>query len=163
MTRILIYLRNGHDLRVKDLAHLIEVSPVRVSTTLCQAGEFLLRFKLHEEGAHIAADTATHGSNSCRWFREHRCLYRDGDLAALDLLSCREHLRNCQECLEHQTRLSCFEQELHSCLRQQSIHAATLRDHIEAALTREPAPGVWRWARTKLVPRLLFSRPEERT
>ena len=167
-TRALTYLRIHAGYTVETLAVILESIPVSVSVSLFQATEMVRRFRTLSDQAtsarvciqeHPSDDSAPSsltepvpgfgvGGSHCMRAREHRALVQDGDLELEALSRYREHLRNCQMCLEYAVHLADLEQNLRGLYREEAATHGTLRSLTETALA-EPERRGWFKHRTR--------------
>jgi len=155
-TRLVVYLRYFPGLHVCELAAVFETNPLRISRILFQALEGLLRSgamrarhsrtprKRGSEASEISPPSGPL-SRMCMAARENRALFVDGDLSEEDLVQYRDHLRNCQTCLEYQNHMKHLEQEIRGLFREMRITHGTLRLLMDRALAKKKRKGFLGW------------------
>ena len=158
-TRLVVYLRYFARLHISELAAVFETKPFRISRMLFQALEGLYRSSAmyHSPQAHARAQrkqrseragispSSNTRSRMCMEARESRALLVDGDLSEDDLVQFRDHLRNCQACLEYLNHLKHLEQEIRGLFREMRITHGTLRLLMDRAMASKRKKGFLGW------------------
>jgi len=156
-TRVMVYLRYAPDLGVLQLARIFDMAPDKVSVALFQAMEVLRRTRAltramirQKDGGGSGGDAGDSPSFSpssadCTLAREYLSLVRDGDLVDRKQARYRDHLRNCQVCLEYQDHVKHIEQEIRGLFREERITLGTLRSMIEKALAPRIKKSLLGW------------------